>query len=379
MAKSHIEDNRSGLRQKGVVMGIYKQINKIGMNLGRWLAGNLGGLILKIKINRKLHFKTLKGIPPMDSVYKRKVRAYWKPFTNSFDINWHRFYANRTGVKDARIIPNDMYFTVILPYMNRMNLSHGLRDKNYMALLFPELAQAKTIVRRLNGEWLDKSYGFLDRERAIKRIIEQSEVIIKPALATGGGVGILFWKAEEGIKSLETKLDEAGKDLVVQDLIQQHENLDRLHSASINTVRVMSFLQHGQVHILSSVLRMGINGSRVDNSQMGGISAGILASGQLKSIAYTKEGHSFDRHPQGGRFEDCIVPNFQEILDLIRSMHARLAHFRLMSWDIAIAKDGSPILVEPNYWRGSIDLHQLSNGPLFGELTEEVLEAVFDK
>lgn len=315
----------------------------------------------------------------MDLAYKREVWAYWNAFTTRFDINWHRFYANQTGVEDKKFIPNDLYFTVILPYMNRMNLSYGLRDKNYIALMFPELAQPRTIVRRVNGEWLDKNYGILDRERSIQFILNEPAIIIKPTLSTGGGSGILFWKSEEGVKSLEKKLDEPGKDLLVQALIDQHESLARLHPASVNTVRVMSFLQHGQVHILSSVLRMGINDSRVDNSQMGGISAGILASGQLKEIAYTKEGYAYDRHPQGGRFEDCIIPNFQDILDLLCAMHARIAHFRLMSWDIAIAKDGSPILVEPNYWRGSIDLHQLSNGPLFGELTDEVLEEVFGK
>jgi hypothetical protein len=379
LAKRLIEDKTSGVRQKGVGMGILKKIDKMGIDLDRWIRDRLGGWILKIKINRKLHFTYLKGIPPMEAAYKKEVSAYWKSFTNSFDSNWHRFYANKTGVEDAKFIPNDLYFTVILPHMNRMNLSYGLRDKNYMALLFPEFAQPKILVRRLNGVWLDQSYDFLNRERVIKEISQESEVIIKPTLVNGGGVGILFWKTEEGRKNLERKLDKVGKDLVVQELIQQHQSLKRLHPESINTVRVMSFLQHGQVHILSSVLRMGINGSRVDNSQMGGISAGILASGQLKSIAYTKEGQPFDRHPRGGRFEDCMIPNYVEILDSIRSMHARIAHFRIMSWDIAIGKDGSPILVEANYWRGSIDLHQFSNGPLFGDLTDEVLEEVFGK
>lgn len=360
-------------------MGIYKQIDKIGINVGRWLKDSLGRWILKLKINRKLYSSCLKGLPPMDTVYKDEILTYWKPFTSRFDSNWHRFYSEKTGVKDVRIIPNDLYFTAILPQMNRMNLSHGLRDKNYMSLLFPEITQPNTIVRRLNGEWMDKNYVFSDQETAIKRICTYPEVIIKPALSNGGGVGILFWNEKDGLKNLQAKLDEVGKDLVVQELIQQHESLNRLHSDSVNTVRAMSFVQSGQVHILSSVLRMGVNGSRVDNSHMGGISAGILPGGQLQSIAFTKEGHLFDHHPQGARFEDCIVPNFEEILDLIRSMHARIAHFRIMSWDIAIAKDGSPILVEPNYWRGSIDLHQLSNGPLFGDLTEEVLQTVFGK
>jgi hypothetical protein len=141
----------------------------------------------------------------------------------------------------------------------------------------------------------------------------------------------------------------------------------------------MSFVDQGSVHILSSVLRMGIDGNRVDNAHAGGISAGIFSDGRLKPRAFTETGKQFNVHPQGARFEECVIPNFRKILSLVRSMHRKLTHSRLVSWDIAIGKDGAPILVESNLYHGAIDLLQLNNGPLFGELTERVLKEVFGK
>ena len=54
-----------------------------------------------------------------------------------------------------------------------------------------------------------------------------------------------------------------------------------------------------------------------------------------------------------------------------------IPHFRLVSWDIAIDESGEPILIEMNSAYGGPELHQFSNGPIFGEDTEEILEEVF--
>jgi hypothetical protein len=349
------------------------------MTLRAWFKAKIGGGWLRLLINRKLHMKYLKGKPAFDPAYKREVRAYWKPYTSRFDIHWHRHYANQTGVMDPRMIPNDLFMATMIPRLNRMDMCAGIRDKNYSQLLFPELAQPKTLARRVNGQWLDADYQLIDRARALALIEDQMEAVIKPSLGTSGGEGIAFWQADQGTAGLEAKLNAVGPNLIVQEKIVQHESLNRLHAESVNTVRIMSFVQGGRVHILSSVLRMGVGESRVDNFCAGGISAGIEADGRLKAQAYNQPGQVFDRHPGGGRFQDCVIPGFQDILEQIRTIHGRVGHFRLMSWDIALGEDGLPIFVEGNYWRGGIDIHQYCNGPLFGDLTEDLLKEVFQK
>jgi hypothetical protein len=360
-------------------MGAYKRVKRMGVGFLNWLEIGLGGRFARMSINRKLHSRYLRGTAAMNKDFKKEVRAYWKPYTTRFDLNWQHFYAEHTGLKDPRFIPDDLYFTTMDRHFNRRDMARGLKDKNYTPLLFPEIKQPKAILRKMNGEWMDEAYVLLTPEEASRQAARHQQLIIKPTILSGGGSGIRFWKAKDGPEVLTEIFQTMGPDLVVQELIEQHENLNRMHDQSINTVRVMSFVDQGSVRILSSVLRMGIDGNRVDNAHAGGISAGILPDGRLKPLAFTENGQRYDCHPQGARFEDCIIPNFQELLSLIVSMHGKLSHFRLLSWDIAIGKDGEPILVETNLYNGAIDLMQLNNGPLFGQETERVLEEVFGK
>ena len=58
-------------------------------------------------------------------------------------------------------------------------------------------------------------------------------------------------------------------------------------------------------------------------------------------------------------------------------LHVQVPHFRLVSWDFSINEAGEPILVEPNLCYGGIDVHQMCNGPVFGEDTKKILDEVF--
>lgn len=159
----------------------------------------------------------------------------------------------------------------------------------------------------------------------------------------------------------------------------QHKTLSEIHPSSVNTLRVMSLLMNGKVNILSTVLRMGVNGNKVDNASAGGITCGVLENGQLKNVAYSADGVKYDKHPQGYVFSDCVIPNYEKVIQMVKTCHERMGHFRLVSWDIAIGKDAEPILIEANLRNGECDFHQYNNGPLFGELTEQVLNEVFGK
>ena len=54
----------------------------------------------------------------------------------------------------------------------------------------------------------------------------------------------------------------------------------------------------------------------------------------------------------------------------------RMAHFRIIGWDIAVDRAGEPVLVEFNAPPGQM---QGTNGPIFGDLTDAVLEEVFGR
>lgn len=47
----------------------------------------------------------------------------------------------------------------------------------------------------------------------------------------------------------------------------------------------------------------------------------------------------------------------------------------LVGWDIAVAEDGTPVLIELNQYP-DCEFIQLFNGPMFGKYTDALLEAI---
>ena len=50
---------------------------------------------------------------------------------------------------------------------------------------------------------------------------------------------------------------------------------------------------------------------------------------------------------------------------------------RLISWDFAVDPQGEPVLIEVNLTYGGVLVHQLCNGPIFGDRTEDILSRVY--
>ena len=83
-------------------------------------------------------------------------------------------------------------------------------------------------------------------------------------------------------------------------------------------------------------------------------------------------------HPTSGVvFEGYEVPSFDKVRELVIKASYMVPHFRLVSWDVAVLENGEPVLIEANLYDGQLDLHQISNGPLFGDRTQEILGEVF--
>ena len=73
-------------------------------------------------------------------------------------------------------------------------------------------------------------------------------------------------------------------------------------------------------------------------------------------------------------FDKIKVPSYDKILEAVRIAHKDIPHFRIIGWDFSIDENGEPVFIEYN---GAPAMNQVSFGPLFGELTESVLNTIF--
>lgn len=308
----------------------------------------------------------------------RQIKEFWAPYCK-VSPKWVLYYSSKNGKFDPRYIPNTLYYTIIDQHFNARKLGYGFNDKNYYCKIFSNVKQPRTIVRNIGGLLFDEQYKQISATYAVKKIIAESEVIVKPSQESGSGRGIQFLKNEQ-ISDIKNLIRSSEKDYIVQALVKQHPALEHVHQGSLNTIRVCTLMLDDGVHVLSAVLRMGVNKSRIDNVTAGGISAAIKFDGKLDKYAYTYyTGERFDKHPQGLVFEGYEIPSYHKLIDTVKLLAQTIGNFRLVSWDMAIDEDGDVLLIEANMRKGGINLHQFDNGPLFGDLTKRVLDEVFGK
>lgn len=161
---------------------------------------------------------------------------------------------------------------------------------------------------------------------------------------------ILYNERPITIETLAHKI--ANATYLFQTTIKQHPEMSRMYDKSINTIRLITIrsLKDGHIEFFPSILRIGANGSIVDNTSQGGIAVGFdPKNGRLNKYGYFKPafGLRTTEHPNSKiKFEDFTIPFIKEAVEQAKYFHSFL-DLHSIGWDIAIGEDG-PIFIEGN-------------------------------
>ena len=319
--------------------------------------------------------------PNFERDFREKVLPYWRQFHAPRPKKfWYKTYGPATEPVDPRYVPYDIYVRHILPYFNTLAFAQALQDKCLHNLFVPDFRRPATVVKNVAGVFYDDELNLLTRQEAVARCKNAGRILAKPSVSSGGGANIRFYDSDAlSEEDIEAIFRRYGRNFIIQEKLAQHEALAALNANSLNTVRVYSFLFQNEVHILSAILRVGGGASEVDNVSQGGYQCTILPDGRLDKYAITKlsgKWENADTCASGIRFADVRVPSYDRIIDAVRKASAKMSHFKLVGWDIGVAADGEPVLIEYNVIPGQ---SQGTCGPTFGDLTGAVLEEVFGR
>ncbi len=289
----------------------------------------------------------------------------------------------KNGVEfNPRIIPDMEWHSRIEPYFNSLTLRDGFQDKNYYELIVGKDNSPVTVCRCINGQLLNGEYSSFSINKFKEEIADVAELICKPSVDSGGGRGVTFINCSE---ISETALNELKKtyksNFIIQKVIQQHDFYAAFNETSLNTLRVLTFLHNGEVKVLSAFLRAGGKGSRVDNVSSGGCFVPVSNKGMLSKYAITKNKKTHDILKVVNSFdcEGIKIPHWNGIIELLYKTHYKLAHFGLINWDVTVTQNNVPVVVEYNVKESSVSTHQLGNGAIMGDDTDQVLEEVYRK
>ncbi len=359
-------------------MKLVRRIVETGEKVSDFFAYDLQDRYYKFLFNREMA-NGFEGInDSLSEDYKRAIKAFWQDrYHQKVDLRWFAHYTHCYGEESPYFLPDNIFHSVIEPYFNKSAYVKCMSNKNYFENWLPQLKHVHTIARYIKGVWYDSAFEKLCAEDVVKKLSAYPEFVAKPSVDSAGGAGVQFITEPIDVKGLSALEKSFSSDFIVQEVLHQHDCMNAIYPHSVNTVRVMTLNFHGDIHILSSVLRMGANGNRVDNMVSGGVNCAIYDNGRLCNKLYNAVGKRFDGHPNTGSVADRQVLNFQAVLDTARRAHQSLPYMGLISWDFAMDETLEPVLIEFNLKPQGLDLHQRENGPLFGDMTQEVLDEVF--
>ena len=311
-----------------------------------------------------------------------KAKKFYEPYQKISDV-YHNFYTEKTGEFYEEYITDDIYFNNINLFYNDYNAFKIVDNKTNYDKLFPKIKQPEILATRKNNFWYIKD-TIVSISDVIELLLKEDCVFVKRATDCGGASGVFYLEnsSPEQLKSdFEEIVEKIHTDIAIQKCIIQHKDIAALNEDAVNTLRIVSLLhKDGSVKVYSTLLRIGGGKGHVDNCCSGGVAVGVDDDGKLKEYGYYLNGDRVTSHPVSKiSFLGYQIPSVDAAKELVRQAHVFVPHFRMVSWDVAIEADGTPILLEANLADGQLDFNQLTNGPLFKEDTKKILDEVFHK
>lgn len=204
-------------------------------------------------------------------------------------------------------------------------------------------------------------------------IMNKERIVVKPINSCGGkGVEVIEidktkLKNEYNILKIYNSIMKK-EQYLVEEYILQHRDLVKLYNGSVNSIRVVTFLDdNGDVQILNVVLKIG-NGGSVDNFSSGGMYTFVDNKGEVFVPAINEKGEIFERHPSSGvKIKGFKVPNYDKIKPFVKRLGKVVPTLRYVGWDIVITEKGI-VVIEGNEYPGIFQLKPSISGIKTGDL-----------
>lgn len=231
---------------------------------------------------------------------------------------------------------------------DNLALVRRLNDRAYYGYFSDKTVFLRIFADYTGRDWLDLRE--CDAERFADFCRGNNTFFAKPVDQCGGaGVCKILCPDSADFDRLYNQLRQNNQ-MLVEQAIAQHPDLNRLYPNSINTLRITTVIgADGRAHIMYSLLRVGHGGNCVDNISSGGMYTAIDHDGRPKGPAFCdKTGQYFSRHPDTGTdFTTFVVPCFRQAQQLCLDAATVEPHIGYVGWDVAITPDG-PVLIEGN-------------------------------
>ena len=310
------------------------------------------------------HIIYAKGRQIVNKKLRKKIKLYCKTtFGSSSYWPWLAVYTEIRGEFKYGWIPFDYLLYQIYPSINPSRFTSISGNKTLDYRLFGDYCVEPLIII-LNQLFFDSEFNLISKVQATEILKNfNAEVVIKQ---DGGYSGKEVTFIESSQVELDEYINKGG--FVIQPKIDQYEAIGEIYPISSNTLRVVTYMDSSNsVKVITTALRFGSNGSRVDNASMGGRCVYVDQNGGILTDAFVDKGVSTEeKHPNTGKvYKDLIVPSITELHNMCIKAHYKYPYAGIIAWDVIIDKTGKPFFVEWNAREPVIWYHDAIIGPIF--------------
>ena len=198
--------------------------------------------------------------------------------------------------------------------------------------------------------------------------LKHKKICAKPIYGScGEGIEFIVVNKNTNFEKLYKRLRKEKKYLI-EEYVIQHNDLMKLYPGSVNTLRIISFLNNNhEVNIIKTIIKFGTTGE-IDNHVAGGMYTFLNEKGIVLYPACDDFGHAYKVHPiTKTNIVGFKVPFYNEAKELVKKAAKIVPEIRYIGWDIAITNKG-PIIIEGNEYCGLFQNKASTNPSKEGDL-----------
>lgn len=306
--------------------------------------------------------------------------------------DYYRVFSKYSG-EDINIVPDDICHNIIEPILNPKRFLSAYEDK----CLFDKMLWSSfnrnitpiTYIKNIGGANFDINYSPIESiDIAINNIPQEIDrLIIKKSIDSSSGRDVAFVQRDEnghfkdvstgGLFSEQYLNKMFDQNYVVQKAMVQSPFMSQFCKTSVNTIRIAVYrsVKTNIPSVINAIIRIGKDGSLVDNAHAGGMFVGVDKNGTLGKYCCNQYGETTTV------FNDIDfasttyhIPNYEKVKEFAEKVASALPHQRLLALDVMLDENDNPVLLEYNIRAFSVWLFQFTNGAGFGEFTDEIIE-----
>lgn len=345
-------------------------------------------------LKQERYYKSLlqkNNIPNQQVKGEKEWIDKWSVFGIKSNPIYYRLFSHYIG-ENKDIVPENICHDIIEPILNPYRYTKYYADKNMFDRLLPKGYLPQTLLRKMGGFYYNANYNRFDmNDESLHTILAKSEtnkIIIKPSVDGCSGTGVkcfvkngevwtIYGEGNDILNQnyLETKY---GPDFIIQEFLEQHESINHFCSTSVNTLRLTLYrsVKNDECFIPSAIMRIGNNGSIIDNAHAGGCYIGIdVDTGKLKHEVLDQYGQRYTtfNHIDFTIQQQIPTELWNKVLQFAKTIGNYVPHHRLLALDLMIDKNGNPRVVEFNVEYYGMWLFQFTVGSAFGKYTDEII------